>query len=290
MFDNQNWKGSKSSREQEEFSKNKRHLVVFLLAALLVILALTVRPGINSAIAESTANQTTFLPVTSSGYFEGSHLEGISGRVYAYGKPAAETKLELRHNDGSTWTVVKSVKTSDAGYYFFDDIDSLGPNEQYYVSFGRNETNPDFVYFWYGPIIDSFKKGDVVFGGSFDIADMPLKSPASGTTATLPVNFRWEKRGLPGDTYRLVVIDLAEDVFWRTFDLGDVDSFTLNGLAPDMVFGKQYAWYIEVYMGPDSFGESYMINDIKFLRPSPQSQSKAISEDIFIRSSGRGGR
>jgi hypothetical protein len=288
MFENQTTKYPQPSNKRKDIRISKTYLVAIFLVTIIAIFATITRYTTSSVSAGPNATQTIYLPVASSGYYEGAHLDGIAGRIFAQGKPAVKIKLNLHLYGVSTDEVVSTTTTNDTGYYFFSEVDSLGKNESYYVSFGQNDTNPDYVYFWYGPFIDSFTKGDNVFGGSFDIADVPLKSPESGVVRTFPVVFRWEKRGLPGDRYRLVIIDYDEDVYWRTVDLGDVNSFTMNGLAPGMAFNKQYSWYIEVYSAPDSYGESFMENEIKFLRPS--SQQKSFSEDVFIRGSGRGGR
>jgi hypothetical protein len=288
MFENQTRKYPLSSSSRKETGTLKPRLVAILLATFFVTFAVTESNPTFSVSASPDATQTIFLPVASSGYYEGAHLDGIAGRIFTQGGPASKIKLDLHLYTVSTDEVVDTTTTDNTGYYFFANVDSLGKDERYYVSFGQNDTNPDYVYFWYGPFIDSFNKGDNVFGGSFDIADVPLESPISGAVKTLPVVFRWEKRGVPGDTYRLVIIDFDQDVYWRTFDLGDVDSFTMTGLATGMAFDKQYAWYIEVYSSSDSYGESFMLNDIKLLRPS--SQQRLFSEDMFIPGFGRGGR
>lgn len=90
----------------------------------------------------------------------------------------------------------------------------------------------------------------------------------------------------------MVVIDLDEDIFWRTFDLGDTDSFELRVLAPDMRYNKQYAWYVEVYAEPDSFGESFMLNDITFMPPSATARlgPGTAEEHPFVAGGRRGGR
>lgn len=289
MFDNQAWKRSMSISGREMNPTSSRNLLIILLICLFVLPIIIIGLTATAANADSSVDEYIFMPVTLNGYFEGSHQEGIAGRVLAYGAPLANTKLDLyQRKIGSDWKIVKSTTTNEAGYYFFGDASSLGPEEEYYVGFGPNESNPKHVYFWYGPIIATYKQGQSVPGGNFDIADVPLLAPASGTVDTLPINFRWEKRGLSGDSYRLVIIDFNEGVFWRSVNLGDVDSFTLNSLAPGMEFGKKYDWYVEVYMGPENFGESYMINEIIFLQAT--TQQKSISEDVFTLGSGRGGR
>jgi hypothetical protein len=289
MFKNQTTKSLQQSSKRKEIKILKTYLVAILLVTIIATFAIIAHYTTSSVSASPNAAQTIFLPVTSSGYYEGAHLDGIAGRIFAQGKPAVEVNLDLRvYTDLESSDLVATKPTDKTGYYFFSNVDSLETDETYYVRFGPNTTNPKYVYSWYGPPIESFKKGDNVFGGRFDIADVQLESPETGVVKSFPIVFRWEKRGLPGDTYRLVIIDYNEDVYWRTHDLGDVDSFTMNGLALGMAFNKQYSWYIEVYSASDSFGESFMEHEIKFLRPV--SQQKSFSEDVFIPGSGRGGR
>jgi hypothetical protein len=44
---------------------------------------------------------------------------------------------------------------------------------------------------------------------------------------------------------------------WWTNDLGDVGSFTLNGVPQGAVHGKEYGWNVYVFHGPDSYGLSH---------------------------------
>jgi hypothetical protein len=292
MFDNQARKSSISLSKREMNPSSSRFLLITLLICLFVLPIIIVGLTATAANADSSAEEFIFMPVALNGYFEGSHQDGISGRVLAYGSPLADAELDLRRYDEDfNEIIIKTTKTNEAGYYLFQDIDSLRENEKYYVSFGRND-NPKYVYFWYGPSIDSYNKGDTVFGGIFDVADVPLVSPGPGAAEALPINFRWEKRGLPGDSYRLMFIDFEKGEFWRSKNLGDVDSFTLEYLEDGLEFGKKYEWYVEVYMGPDNYGESFMINEITFLQSN--SQQKSISEDVFTHGynhgSARGGR
>jgi hypothetical protein len=91
-----------------------------------------------------------------------------------------------------------------------------------------------------------------------------LLLPQNGSTLALPVTFTWQPRGLPGDTYRLVVFDPLSTDQWISDDLGDLDSSTITGLAPDMVYGKEYGWFVRVYNGPDSYGTSFHYHLITF--------------------------
>jgi hypothetical protein len=247
-------------------------------------------PSAAAEPAAGTAVGTVYMPATMKDYYEGAIVGAISGRVTVKGKSVQAIPLDLRRYDGSKETIIASTQTSTNGYYQFENIASLDPGEELYVTYGSNKSNSSHVYFWYGPIIDEYRQGDSTSGGSFDIADVPLLSPASGAKLNLPITFSWQKRGIPGDTYRLIILDLEEDIFWRSFDLGDVDSYTLNAPAPDMNYNKQYAWYVEVYSEPDSFGESFQVNDIILLPALAQQGVVAPENSAFMSGTGRGGR
>lgn len=261
--------------QQQERWRARFALMILVVAAL----AVATQFGAAQAAAGTAVvgDGVAFLPATLSGYYQGIEVNpgGISGNVTVDGKPTADIPLDLYFNDGNDWSIADSTQTDSKGYYSFVNIKSLLLGEKYFVSFGPNESNPDLVYNWYGPLIEDYQEGDRILGGDFDLADVRLVSPESGFVGQLPIMFEWERRNLNGETYRVVVIDFGEDIFWPTFDLGDVDSFVLNLLAPDMLYNRQYSWYLEVYMGPDNYGESYMLNDIKFLPPSATTREAA---------------
>ena len=272
---------------------SKRQMLGFSLTGLILIFIYTIGFVASSAAADSSKGSgdvTVYLPVIMNGYFDGAVEDGISGRVFIMGDPAASIAVDLRFYNGSTWSTVSSVLTDKFGRYEFTNIDTLAQDEMYYARYGTNTVDTNLLFSWYGPIISDFLAGDSVFGGDFDIGDVPLISPQSGAKVKLPAKISWEKRDLPGDTYRVAIIDQDEELFWRTIDLGDVDSFDFHSLAPDMLYNKQYAWYVEVYRGPDSFGESFMLNDIIFLPGNQQQNTDAQIEDVFSRGSERGGR
>ena len=89
------------------------------------------------------------------------------------------------------------------------------------------------LYAWYGSIITpAYTSGTRLHGGSFDIANVDLLSPAYGATVSLPATFTWQRRGLAGDTYRIFLFDLDTGDGALTRDLGDTGSTTLTSL-PD---------------------------------------------------------
>ena len=181
---------------------------------------------------------------------------GIYGKVTYKGASAAGVTLALRHWDGSSYTTQSSTTTDSDGRYKFTDAPSLPTGHSYYVRYS-NGSNSNYVSGWYNPDINSYSAGDSVAGGDFDIANVALLSPTNGYSSTLPITFQWAMRGISGDTYRWVMFDLSTNGGWITGDLGAVDKFTITALPSDANYGQQYGWYVAVYMGANSYGQSY---------------------------------
>jgi hypothetical protein len=100
---------------------------------------------------------------------------------------------------------------------------------------------------WYGPDIFTYTAGQVVQGGSFDIANTPLLSPSDAITVGLPVVFRWAPRvATPSDSYRISLWGTSDNTVWQSPPLGYVGSYTLTSLPVSLTLGTQYAWFIEI--------------------------------------------
>ncbi len=190
--------------------------------------------------------------------------DGIHGRITYNGAAATGIELRLRFNDGANWSTAATTSTDGDGRYCFTGASSLGTDETYYVRYGPNTTDDRYVWDWYGPSFDSYTAGTRVAGGDFDIADVELLSPDPGATVTLPETFTWRRRELAGDTYRWrLFVPCGTDAWWSN-DLGDVGSFTLNGLPSGAEYGKEYWWYVFVFHGPDSYGWSHYASGVTF--------------------------
>lgn len=207
---------------------------------------------------------TTYLPAIMNAFEGQKPAGGITGKVTEKGAPAANVALELRYFDGTSFSTKATTKTNGNGVYLFDGIASLGQGQIYYVRFGPNESNAARLYVWFGPDIKSYNAGSQTKGGDFDIADVLLLEPQDGASQPLPVTFKWQRRGVPTDSYRVVLFDPGSNDSWITEDLGDVGSSTISELPPEIKEGKQYGWYVEVYNGPGSYGVSYYFNYITF--------------------------
>ena len=189
---------------------------------------------------------------------------GIYGTVTYNGIAAASISLDLRFYNGSSWSTASTRTTGADGRYNFTGMPALGAEQGYYVRY-TNPGNSLYVAGWWAPTITSYSAGSSTPGGDFDIANVSLLTPNDGVSLSLPVTFTWQKRTVPGDTYKWMIFDPSNPAtLWGTSDLGNVGSFTLTSLGSGMVTGKQYGWYVLVQKGADSFGASYYYQTIIF--------------------------
>ena len=192
-------------------------------------------------------------------------VNAIYGRLTYKAAAVAGISLKLDFWDGAAWNTTSYATTTDsAGRYAFTGVATISTGQWYEVTYGPNTTDPRYLNGWYGPDLETYTAGTSVHGGDFDIADVSLLTPPSGATVTLPTTFTWQARSITGDTYRHILFDPASDAWWWTDDLGYVGQFVANSLPPEIIYGKEYGWYVQVYNGLDSFGESYYYSAVTF--------------------------
>ena len=114
-----------------------------------------------------------------------------------------------------------------------------------------------------GNRIVAYTAGTAVSGGDFDVADIPLVSPANAATINLPSQFCWLRRGATTDNYKLVLYDSNTEKTATTGYLGYANCVTITGLPQDWPSGATYKWWVQVYRGdnpdttPYNVGVSY---------------------------------
>ena len=207
---------------------------------------------------------------------------GIYGRITQGLAPAANVSLQLRFWNGQSWISIAQTITDSGGGYRFTDIASLGSGQMYYVLYGPNSTDSNRVYAWYGPDIKTYTAGTAQAGGNFDIANVSLLSPGSGAVVTLPVDFTWQVRNVPGDQYGWALFDLTSDDGWYTGPMGAVGSFTMQVMPTGGLYNHAYGWAVEIYAAPDSYGQSYYYRQVTFAgAAAAASPSSALSRMPF---------
>jgi hypothetical protein len=107
--------------------------------------------------------------------------------------------------------------------------------------------------------------GTRVAGSEFDIANVVLQSPPTGSTQRLPVTFYWQTRSVVSDGYMYELYDPADaNADWFSGNLGHIGAFTLWALPPGAAFGKRYAWTVWVGDGADGLGVSCYYGYVTF--------------------------
>ena len=188
---------------------------------------------------------------------------GIYGRVTYHGMPAPHLFLTLSHWDGANWTTRDVTVTETDGRYTFADAATLGAGEIYSVDYentpGQPNPGPSYLWSWSGNRIAAYIAGQSVAGGDFDVADIPLVSPADGASVTLPSTFCWASRGIAGDNYRLVLWYPDEDDTVATAYLGDTSCVVLTELPSGWPSGASYRWWVRVYRGSNPQAAPYNV-------------------------------
>jgi hypothetical protein len=176
--------------------------------------------------------------------------------------------LALRFYNGSSWSTYTTTTTGADGSYSFTGVPSLGSGQRYYVRYQNpGGTYTGRLWFWGTRRLDSYTAGTNVAIGDFDIADIPMVSPAHGATVTLPYTFQWTRRSAtPSDSYEFDLFDPSDGspYWWTDPTLGYVGSYTLNSLPSGFSPSTQYGWDVWVYSPDGGSGESYYYRTVTF--------------------------
>jgi hypothetical protein len=190
---------------------------------------------------------------------------GIHGRVTENGAPAANVPLELQFYNGSTWSSPVITFTQADGWYAFTNVPGLASGQRYDVRYLNNGAGRLGV--WHPRMLDTYTAGSSMHIGDFDIADVPLLSPANNISLSLPLTFSWLVRpGTPSDSYEFNLYDpRTDDPHFRTDPrIGYVGSYMLNTLPAAFDVGQAYAWEVWVYSPDGGLGISWLPRMISF--------------------------
>jgi hypothetical protein len=173
----------------------------------------------------------------------------IWGIVTDSGVPAAGIQLDLFLHTPQGSSLVAAVATDASGLYSFYAVPGVMFPSYYGVEY-HNDVDPTRLRSWtiaFGP----YAAGTNYHLRDFDIADIELVSPASGTTVFMPpaITFSWTPRAAsPDDHY-----------FWYLFAPGpddpayyDQDQFgsdytSLSHLPAGFSYGTVYWWSVISY-------------------------------------------
>jgi hypothetical protein len=178
---------------------------------------------------------------------------GIYGKATYRNAAAAGLRIELLRWDGADWLTQATTTTAADGGYLFSAAPALAASQIYAVNYENTNADPNpgagYLWNWWGNRITSYAAGAAVWGGDFDVADIPLVAPADAAEVTLPAQFCWTRRGVAGDNYRLALYNWLTDGTARTAYLGDVACVNLSGIPAGWPSGETYAWWVEVGQG-----------------------------------------
>jgi hypothetical protein len=246
------------------------------------------RPGLvetETPAPTSTPHYVGFLPFL-------ARPAAISGRVTFQGQPAADITLGLYFFDGMEWSdsAIATTTTDSDGRYRFVGQPALGPGEYYGISFGPNETDERFLAGYDAPAIGTYTGQADVPGGDFDIANVVLNEPRPGAQVRPPVTFRWTRRGIAGDSFRLVLVDSDPTIgaAWETGLLGDIDSVTLD-LPPGAAYNHDYYWSVDVNDTSGGWGYAFNLYRLVFVK-SASDQLQSAPGGVIRRATLRPGR
>lgn len=222
---------------------------------------------------------TSYLPVVS----RGCTASGVYGRVTVGGASASGVSLQLRYNDGSSWSTLSTGSTDSQGCYNFTGLSTLADDQIYYVRY----TNPNSsssggrMYMWWGNYIREYTAGSAVTRGDFDVADVPLLSPNTTGALPFPVTFYWTCRSA-AELYQPVIYDALGVLRFSTNPVYGMCSYTLNSLPDGMSANTQYYWGVRVY-SKGGEGESYSVYKVKFASSSSSAPSAAEPGEPILR-------
>ncbi len=220
-----------------------------------------VPPDGGPAAPRSLAASTVYLPLVMRAGV------GILGYLTQSGAPVGSISLELWLYNGSTYSgTVATTTTNSAGYYFFSGIPALAGGQSYNVGYSNPERNSSRLSSWGSADITSFTGSTNVSVPTSDLADIPLSSPNSSATVTLPYTFYWTRRAATtSDSYFWELFDPSDYIpYASTYPLGYSTGVVINRLPPGFGPGIQYGWSAGVYDANGGYGYAYYYRNITF--------------------------
>jgi hypothetical protein len=211
--------------------------------------------------------QVTFQPSASEIY--GHATENLAA--------ASNVRIDLDYSPdgGSSWSNRAQVYTDASGKYSFASPPVLATGEAYNVAYYNPEDNSSRLGYCQKYFITDYP-GGALWGGDFEIKNVAMQSPGGGASVTLPAQFCWYSRGIPGDNYYLLLQDPSEFGAWW-YNAGADNCYTISALPPGWQFGVQYRWLVGVENNPQDENDwciSYYYRTVTF-QPGASSPASA---------------
>jgi hypothetical protein len=206
---------------------------------------------------------------------------GISGRVTSQGSAVNNITIGLiRQNSVSGQRdIVATTKTNSNGQYLFPNVATLRSPDVYVVIYyngidGGNTDNPNYLAYWRSFAITTYNLGSAADGGSFDIADVKLTSPADNAALSAPLTFSWASRGVAGDAYAWAIATLPVESSYEicrsavlTAPNYELNQRTYSDCS--LTTATVYGWYVYVGKADGSaYGQSHDFRRITFNPPT----------------------
>jgi hypothetical protein len=202
-----------------------------------------------------------------------------NGRVTINGQPAAGRTVTMRYWNGSAYSNWASVTTDANGRYAFRNINlpPIGGGKDFYVRWTNDTQTPGYLAAWY--CADVVGAPTDLYTCNMEIGDVTLADPPGGSTINLPYIFRWDRRSLTTDSYRVEFNSATFEQRYITAPLGYVSQWQMTNLPGTMVVGTQYFWGIRVH-GPNGYGESRLLRSVRFNDTSSPPLAGESGEDL----------
>ena len=191
---------------------------------------------------------------------------GISGRVFYQGAPVTGVNVQLEVClVGGSCDVKAHAATDATGLYNFPYAPTYNGALAYQVTYrngpeGNNPTDNRYLLIWQGAPLSDYDYAQRVDGGSFDIANVALSSPADDAVIPSPATFTWQSRGIPGERYQWFIDATADSGLCDQQEPGTNTSFEFSGLDcsifPALSPNEPYKWYVLVHGENGGSGQS----------------------------------
>lgn len=191
---------------------------------------------------------------------------GLYGRVLLNGAAVSGVALQLRFFNGSVWSTLANTTTGDDGSYMFANVATLSAGQKLYVRYQNVTQTTGRLFLWSTRTLTTYEAGSAVDLGAFDIADVALVSPPTGSDLSLPAVFAWTPRAAsPTDAYFVEIYDPSDYLpRWLSPLVGHSASYTLGGLAASLATDTPYAWDLVISTPEAGSGVSRVARLVRF--------------------------